>query len=99
MEIDMRSGKPQLICKSAGDRDIIIGELIKIDDDFLHHKKPINPELYDDLIAPIKDFFPIEFNFTIPITKNNERFFNYLATVPDEWDLFIRQCLEKWPVN
>jgi len=65
------------------------GELISIEPPVL------SPDVVDSYTTHI---LPgnIDFTFTIPYDENNEKAFNYLTTVPEEWDQFIRQCLEKY---
>jgi hypothetical protein len=65
------------------------GELISIEPPVL------SPDVIDSYITHILPV-NIDFTFTVTPDENNEKVFNYLTTVPEEWDLFIRQCLEKY---
>lgn len=41
----------------------------------------------------------LSFSFTYPTSEENTKVINYLMTVPEEWDLFVRQCIEKYGVK
>jgi hypothetical protein len=75
------------------------GVVIAIDGEKFGELLSVEPPLFSsDYVDTynLHNFGGMSFTVTLPYNADNERVLNYLATVPEEWDLFIRQCLEKY---